>query len=96
MTMYILTQLNVLALFSGAAGDSLSGNRGYPFTTKDQDNDRRSSTKCAMIHKRAWWYTACSTSNLKALYNHGNPRRSQMASTGITGKEKTTRPRELR
>ena len=69
--MYIcLTQLNVLASFSGTAGNSLSGNRGYPFSTKDQDNDSWSKN-CAVSRKGAWWYKYCSNSNLNGLFHHG-------------------------
>jgi len=71
VTMYIcLTQLNVLAFFSGTAGDSLSYHRGYPFSTKDQDNDI-SSKNCAVSRKGAWWYKNCHQSNLNGLYHHG-------------------------
>ena len=66
-----VTQLNVLALFSGTAGDSLSYHRGYPFTTKDQDNDGKSSGNCAHEAKGAWWYNSCRHANLNGLYHHG-------------------------
>lgn len=59
-----------LGTYSGTAGDSLSYHRGYPFSTKDQDNDVDGSN-CAMTYKGAWWYKYCHTSNLNGLYHHG-------------------------
>ena len=66
--LYLTIILSVL--FAGTAGDSFSGHRGHPFTTKDQDNDSWSSN-CAVSYKGAWWYTACHSSNLKGQYHHG-------------------------
>ena len=57
-------------LFAGTAGDSFSGHRGLPFSTKDQDNDSWSSS-CAVSYKGAWWYSACHASNLNGVYHHG-------------------------
>jgi len=59
-----------LGTYSGTAGDSLSYHRGYPFSTKDQDNDI-SSKNCAVSRKGAWWYKNCHQSNLNGLYHHG-------------------------
>ncbi|KAG8447446.1 hypothetical protein GDO86_014797, partial [Hymenochirus boettgeri] len=55
----------------GDAGDSLSGHKNKPFSTKDRDNDA-SSTNCAERYRGAWWYSQCHVSNLNGLYLRGN------------------------
>nr|NP_001015804.1 uncharacterized protein LOC548521 precursor [Xenopus tropicalis]AAH89760.1 MGC108470 protein [Xenopus tropicalis] len=55
----------------GDAGDSLSRHNGFPFSTKDRDNDIHSGN-CAQSYKGAWWYTKCHWSNLNGLYLRGN------------------------
>ncbi|XP_022795050.1 microfibril-associated glycoprotein 4-like isoform X2 [Stylophora pistillata] len=59
-----------LGTYSGTAGNSLSGHRGLPFSTKDQDNDTWGKN-CAVTFKGAWWYSHCHSSNLNGVYHHG-------------------------
>ena len=40
--------------FSGIAGAFLSHHRGYPLTTKEQDNDSWSRGNCAVVYKGTW------------------------------------------
>ena len=58
--------------FPGNTGDSLSYHRGYPFSTKDRDNDSWYGN-CATRFKGAWWYSSgCHHSNLNGLYHRGS------------------------
>ncbi|XP_072025664.1 fibrinogen C domain-containing protein 1-like [Amphiura filiformis] len=57
--------------YSGTAGTygSLyytSNNR--PFSTKDRDNDAKSSGHCAQDRQGAWWYGNCAYANLNGKY----------------------------
>ena len=65
-----LTMLLFCDLSVGTAGDSLTYHRGYPFSTKDQDNDNWNK-HCAEQYKGAWWYGSCLHSNLNGPYRHG-------------------------
>lgn len=53
--------------YSGDAGESLKHHSGLPFSTRDRDNDKVSSS-CSQSYKGGWWYNACHDSNLNGLY----------------------------
>ena len=58
-----------LSSYSGTAGgDSLAEHNNMAFSTKDRDNDRYSSGKCAVSYTGAWWYDRCHSSNLNGIY----------------------------
>ena len=51
-------------------GDSLCDSNGMYFSTKDVDNDK-STNKCAIENRGAWWYNSCYKANLNSLYLDG-------------------------
>ncbi|XP_065361337.1 ficolin-1-like [Calliphora vicina] len=53
--------------YSGNAADAFSQHQGWPFTTKDRDNDN-SENNCAKLYEAAWWYEKCFWSNLNGKY----------------------------
>ncbi|RMX43467.1 hypothetical protein pdam_00001885 [Pocillopora damicornis] len=61
-----------LGSYSGTAGDSFSYHDGYPFTTKDRDNDSHGKgINCGKVCTGGWWYRHCWTSNLNGHYYQG-------------------------
>lgn len=56
--------------YSGDAGDGMIYHNGQPFSTYDQDNDKRSNINCASHEqlKGAWWFTDCWKSSLNGQY----------------------------
>ncbi|KXJ08511.1 ficolin-2 [Exaiptasia diaphana] len=73
--------------YTGSAADSLTNPdnpiNGMPFSTKDRDNDK-SSSSCAAFYEAGWWFKDCHNSNLNGLYLRGI--HSQFAK-GIVWKE---------
>lgn len=51
----------------GTCPDSFTYNIGAAFSTKDKDADSY-SRHCAVDHRGAWWYKACTQSNLNGQY----------------------------
>ena len=71
--MYVTMPICLSVLFSGIGGDSFSGHRCSPFTTKDQDNDSYSSN-CAVsfmsslvVHFLSWLQPERSVSSRTTL-----------------------------
>ncbi|XP_013421002.1 fibrinogen C domain-containing protein 1-A-like [Lingula anatina] len=62
----------MVGTYSGDAGDDLTLHHGYPFSTKDMDNDAAVHESCAQTFQGAWWYVACHSSNLNGRYLLGN------------------------
>ena len=77
-TEYILT----VGGYSGTAGDGLItdsflSSNGHihnrmKFSTRDNDNDRHTSSNCAVYFNGAWWFNACLQSHLNGHY-YTNP-----------------------
>ena len=49
------------------SGDSLSGHKDKPFSTKDADHDIDGGS-CSSLYHGAWWYRSCYESNLNGQY----------------------------
>ncbi|XP_062870844.1 fibrinogen like 1B [Trichomycterus rosablanca] len=69
-------------MYSGRAGDGLSGgsgmvdqwsasNSGMQFSTRDQDHDRFLQGSCASENMGGWWYNRCHVANLNGRYYRG-------------------------
>ncbi|XP_071795471.1 techylectin-5B-like [Asterias amurensis] len=64
----------------GTAGDDpLERLNGYPFTTKDNDNDDR-TYNCAERYRGGWWFNGCFWAHLNGYYF---PQGEVLANTGI-------------
>ncbi|XP_068600751.1 fibrinogen-like protein 1 [Brachionichthys hirsutus] len=66
-------------LYSGQAGDALSGGggmvehwsaglSGMQFSTRDQDNDRYLQGSCAQESTAGWWFNRCHAANLNGKF----------------------------
>ncbi|KAB7496080.1 Techylectin-5B [Armadillidium nasatum] len=57
--------------YSGSAGDGFKNRHvGFPFSTKDKDNDSHKE-HCASLYKGGWWYDQCHISNLNGYQHKG-------------------------
>ncbi|CAH1780699.1 unnamed protein product [Owenia fusiformis] len=53
--------------YSGTAGDSMQWSNHMRFTTKDNDNDRRTGN-CAEGHEGPFWYDSCNWGNKGSIF----------------------------
>ncbi|PIK38025.1 fibrinogen-like protein A [Apostichopus japonicus] len=65
---YRLTDLGDYLSESTANYDAMAYNRNMSFTTRDRDNDNKSSYNCASKWYGAWWYNNCHYTHLTSLY----------------------------
>lgn len=64
-----VTKKHFLILYVGNAGDKMSYNNGFQFTTRDRDNDSHPSLQCAHYHHGSWWYGSCTYVSLNGDYS---------------------------
>ncbi|KAF7647127.1 hypothetical protein LDENG_00177190 [Lucifuga dentata] len=57
-------------LETSLAADTKSG---LPFSTRDQDNDKKNDTNCAKHLSGGWWFSNCGHSNLNGRYFQSPP-----------------------
>ena len=72
---------------SGTAGDSLTADwishDGQPFSTHDNDNDKRFYDNCAEHYHGAWWFNSCFESHLNGVYYHRGAHRDYFIRNGV-------------
>jgi len=89
MSCLCLVMWHSLLLFydSGTAGDSLTADwvshNNLPFSTKDNDNDKRFYDNCAEHYHGAWWFNSCFESHLNGVYYHRGSHRDYFVRNGI-------------
>ena len=63
--------------FQGTTTDPMAYQNGMYFTTTDSDNDKNSSSNCALLPSPTepndgWWHNDCSHINLNNYYKYGS------------------------
>jgi len=48
-----------VSMYSGNAGDALSGHNGMMFTSYDRDNDQWTGNNCVVLTGGGFWYNKC-------------------------------------
>ncbi|VDI77312.1 Hypothetical predicted protein [Mytilus galloprovincialis] len=66
--------------------DGMAFQNGMKFSTKDQDNDKK-SRDCAKLAKGGWWYADCHEVNLNGIYKAGQTSKWDVVSWNKIKKE---------